>query len=177
MLKRYYPSQYVNSVFAIEYEKLYRKGYRGIIFDVDNTLVHHGEDSTPQVDALFAHIQSLGFRTILLSDNGVSRLERFLENIDCPYISNAEKPKPEGFWRALQQLALPKEQVVYIGEQVFTDICGANRCGIDNILVRYMRHSENEKIGIKRTLEKGILWFYFRSRTCQNRLGDIEKEL
>lgn len=175
MLRDYYPSQYMASVFAIDFEKLYQKGYRGIIFDVDNTLVHHGEDSTPQVDALFAQIQTMGFKTVILSNNGPSRLERFLKHIDCPYISNADKPKPEGFLQAVQMLGVAKETVLYIGDQVFTDTCGANRCGIDNILVRYLRHSEDEKIGIKRTLEKGILWLYFRS-SKKDRLGDINKE-
>lgn len=162
MLRKYYPGAYVQSVFAIDFEGLYRKGYRGIIFDVDNTLVHHGEDSTPQVDELFARLHTMGFRTVILSNNGPARLERFLKNIDCPYIDNGDKPAPGGYLRALELLELPKEQVICIGDQVFSDIYGANRCGIDNILVRYLRKSEKEKIGIKRTLEKGILWFYLR---------------
>lgn len=175
MLRKYYPSQYMESVFAIDFAKLHQMGYRGIIFDVDNTLVHHGEDSTPQVDTLFSEIQAMGFRTVILSNNGPSRLERFLRNIDCPYIDNANKPQPEGYLRAMEVLELPKEQVLFIGDQVFSDILGANRSGIDSILVRYLRHDEHERIGIKRTLEKGILWFYFHS-SRKNRLGNISKE-
>jgi len=47
MFRLFYPYEYVESVFTIDYNKLYSLGYRGIIFDIDNTLVHHGEDSTP----------------------------------------------------------------------------------------------------------------------------------
>ncbi len=58
-----------SGVFAIDYEKLSALGYKGILFDIDNTLVHHGDDSTPEVHALFRHIHSLGLKTLLLSDN------------------------------------------------------------------------------------------------------------
>ena len=56
MFKRFYPYAYVDSVFAINYQKLYNMGYRGLIFDIDNTLVHHGDDSTPEIDDLFFKI-------------------------------------------------------------------------------------------------------------------------
>ena len=72
MLERWYPTAHVPSVFAIDYEKLAALGYKGILFDIDNTLVHHGDDSTPEVDALFRHIHSLGLKTLLLSDNSAA---------------------------------------------------------------------------------------------------------
>ena len=81
MLERWYPTAHVPSVFAIDYEKLAALGYKGILFDIDNTLVHHGDDSTPEVDALFRHIHSLGLKTLLLSDNSAARIERFNRNI------------------------------------------------------------------------------------------------
>ena len=74
VFKNLYPYEYVESVFTINYEKLYEKGYRGIIFDLDNTLVPHGEPSTPKVDTLFKKIQKIGFKTFILSDNGVKRI-------------------------------------------------------------------------------------------------------
>ena len=66
MFKKLYPYEYVESVFTIDYNKLYNNGYRGLIFDIDNTLVPHGEDSTPQIDELFKKIQKMGFKTFLL---------------------------------------------------------------------------------------------------------------
>ena len=68
----------------IDYQKLYQKGFRGIIFDIDNTLVHHGDDSTPEIDDLFRKIQRLGLKTLLLSNNDRGRVERFIKNIDTP---------------------------------------------------------------------------------------------
>ena len=69
MFKYFYPYEYVDSVFCINYNELYKKGYRGIIFDIDNTLVHHGDDSTKEIDELFKMIQKIGFKTCLLSNN------------------------------------------------------------------------------------------------------------
>ena len=174
MLKKYYPYEYVESVFTINYKKLYEKGFRGIIFDVDNTLVPHGEDSTPEVDELFKKIQDMGFKTYILSDNGKKRLDKFLENIDCQYIDNANKPQPDNYFKAIENMGLDKSKVVYIGDQVFTDILGANRCGIASILVKFIGYYTETKIGIKRNIEKIILRMYSKSKKYQHRLGNIE---
>lgn len=176
MLRKFYPSQRAASVFAIDYQKLYSLGYRGIIFDIDNTLVHHGKDSTPEVDALLAQIKRIGFKTMMLSNNGVDRIERFLRNIDSPYISNADKPNPENYYRALERMGLEAAQTVVIGDQVFTDILGANRSGIRSILVDFIRAPNETKIGIRRNVEKVILLCYRLCPSRRNRIGDIDKE-
>ena len=77
MFKLFYPYEYVESVFSIDYNKLYDMGYRGLIFDIDNTLVHHGDDSTPEIDNLFKVIQNIGFKTLLLSNNNEERIKKF----------------------------------------------------------------------------------------------------
>lgn len=176
ILEKFYPFEYVDSVFDIDYKKLYDKGYRGIIFDIDNTLVPHGEPSTAKVDVLFDSIKNIGFKTILLSDNGEIRIEEFLESIDLPYIDNANKPHTENFNRAVEILQLNKKQVVYIGDQVFKDIYGANKSGIDNILVKFIGWETETKIGIRRNLERIILRFYSFNKSYQNRIGYIQVE-
>lgn len=173
MLKRLYPYAYADSVFVIDYNKLYNMGYRGIIFDIDNTLVPHGKDSTEQVDHFFQSIQAIGFRTLLLSNNDEARVKRFIKNIDSLYICDAEKPKKEGYIRAVEMMGIRREEALYIGDQIFTDIYGANRSGIDNILVHYIRKPGETKIGIRRHVENVVLFFYNHNRSCRNRLGDI----
>lgn len=176
MIKLLYPYEHVASVFAIDYRKLYALGYRGIIFDLDNTLVHHGDASTPEVDALFQEIHQIGLQTIILSDNTKERVLRFLENIESDYICDANKPDSAGFLMALERLGLAKEEVVYIGDQIFTDILGANKCGIPNVLVDFIRLPQETDIGRKRKVEKVILKLYERNKACQNRIGDIRRE-
>jgi len=81
MFKYLFPHEYTDSVFSIDYEKLYQKGYQAIIFDIDNTLVHHGEDSTNDVDELFRFLHNIGFKTLVLTDNSEERTQKFLSNI------------------------------------------------------------------------------------------------
>lgn len=176
LFSKFYPFEYVESVFSIDYNKLYDKGYRGIIFDIDNTLVPHGKPSTVEVDSLFVEIQGIGFKTFLLSNNGKDRINMFLKNIDCPYIDNADKPKPKNYLKAVELFDLPKEQIVYIGDQVIRDIYGSNRAGIDSILVKFIGWQNTTRVGIRRRGEAIILWFYSHSRKYKNRIGDILKE-
>ena len=175
MFKVFYPYEYVDSVFSIDYNELYNKGYKGIIFDIDNTLVHHGEDSTKEIDELFRIIQNIGFKTLLLSNNNEERVKRFLNNIDSLYICDAQKPKTTNYLKAVQMLNMRKEEILCIGDQVFTDILGANKSGIASILVKFIRANNETKIGKRRKIENIILKFYRRNKSCQNRLGNIIK--
>lgn len=176
MLKIFYPYEYVESVFSIDYNKLYNKGYRGLIFDIDNTLVHHGDDSTEEIDELFKIIQNIGFKTFVLSNNSEERVKRFLKNIQSLYIYDAKKPNAANYLKSVEMMNLKKEEVVVIGDQIFTDVLGANRSGMASILVKYLRKENETKIGKRRQLEKIILGFYKRNKSCQNRIGNILKE-
>ena len=175
MLEMLYPHEYVESVFSIDYNKLYDIGYRGIMFDIDNTLAHHGEDSTKEVDELFQSIRAIGLKTLLLSNNSDERIKRFNKNIDSLYISEAQKPNIANYLKAVEMMDIKKEEALCIGDQIFTDIYGANRSGIDNILVKYMRRGNEARIGIRRNIEKVVLKFYARNKSCQNRIGNILK--
>ena len=176
MFKKFYPYEYVESVFMIDFEKLYLKGYRALIFDIDNTLVHHGDDSTPEVDSLFQKVQAIGFKTLLLTDNDEARVQRFIKNIDTMYICRAGKPDTAGYKKAIGMLGEEKKRIVCIGDQIFKDILGANQSGMASILVKFIRLETETKIGKRRYLEKLLLWFYWHNRSAVHRLGDIQKE-
>ena len=173
MLKKFYPHGYADSVFAIDYGKLYQKGYRAIIFDIDNTLVPHGYPSNDKVDAFIAGVQKIGFKTFMLSDNYEQRVLEFLTNIDSMYINDAKKPDPASFLKAVEMLGVRKEEVIVIGDQIFKDILGANNSGLDSILVKFIRLKSEKKIGKRRRAEQVILWFYTQNSSCFNRLGDV----
>lgn len=175
MFHKFYPYDYVDSVFVLDYWKIFRKGFRGLIFDIDMTLVPHGEDSTPEVDALFKDIHAQGLKTLLLTNNDAARVKRFIKNIDTPYICDAEKPRPENYLKAVELLGVKNNEAIFIGDQIFTDILGANKAGMASILVKYVTAHEETNIGIRRRLEKIILKLYALS-SCKHRLGDILKE-
>lgn len=175
MFKKFYPYEHIDSVFSIDYEALYEKGYRGIIFDLDNTLVHHGDNSNEKVDNLFKHIHSVGFKTILLTNNDEDRVKRFIKNIDTEYVCDADKPDPLCYLKVLESLGLKKDEVVYMGDQIFIDILGANKSGIASILIDFIRVDSEKRIGKKRYIEKFILLFYKNSK-YNHRIGNICKE-
>ena len=169
MLNNYYPFSYVEDVFSINYEQLYNKGFRGLIFDIDNTLVPHGKESVKEIDDLFVKIHQIGFKTLLLSNNNESRILCFCKNIETLYIAEANKPSPSAFIRAMSMLGTHKENTIMIGDTTFTDILGANKAGIPSILVKYIGYYKKEWKGFKRYLEKMILLTYGLSR-YNNRL-------
>lgn len=170
MLKYFYPYEYVEDVFSIDYKSLIDKGFKGLIFDIDNTLVPHGADSTEQVDSLFAKLHSMGFTTLLLSNNNRQRIDRFNENIDALYIEESGKPQPECYHKAVEMMKLHNNEVVVIGDQLFTDILGANRSHLPSILVKYIGFYKKEKKGIRRNLEKIVLKLYSHSKRYQHRI-------
>ena len=154
------PSGTAPDVFSIDYQRLFDLGYRGLLFDIDNTLVHHGDDSTPEIDALFRKIRKTGFQVLLLSDNSEERVLRFLKNIDALYISDAGKPSPENYEKACRMMQIRKDQALMIGDQLFTDVRGANRAGIASIHVHYIRKPGELWPGWHRLAESVILSFY-----------------
>ncbi|MBQ6380502.1 MAG: YqeG family HAD IIIA-type phosphatase [Clostridia bacterium] len=176
MLALLYPYEYVESAFAIDYERLYENGYRALIFDIDNTLVPHGADATAQTDALLQQLQARGFQTFILSNNGVARIERFIQNVPMPYLDNAKKPLPFSYRKALKALGVNRKQAVFIGDQVFTDILGANLSGMASILVKYIGYYEAGAKGKRRDTEAKILARYQASTRYTHRLGNVEKE-
>lgn len=167
-LEDWLPNDYVEDVFSIHYDSLYRKGFRGLIFDIDNTLVAHGEDSNPDIEKLFKDLHALGFKTLLLSNNSRERVERFNKNINTLYINSAHKPQKASFLKSIELMNTSKGNTIVIGDTLFTDIRGANRAGLKSVMVKYIGYYSKEPKGIKRHLEKFILSlrkFYGKKKT------------
>lgn len=169
MYNLFYPWNYEESVFDIDFELLYHKGYRGIIFDIDNTLVFQDEDCNVQVEALFLKLYKIGFKTFIISNNSKSRVERFTENIDTPFISKALKPLSFSYLSAVKRMGLKRNEVLFIGDQIFTDILGANFCSIANVLVKHIESDSVQIMKKRKKLEERIL-----KKFNQSRLGNIK---
>lgn len=164
-----FPDEYVKSSYEIDYEKLYEEGYRGIIYDVDNTLVPHGAKADERAIALFKRLKEIGFQCCLLSNNGEERVKMFNDEVHVNYVFKAGKPKASGYERAMKVMGTDKPHTIFIGDQIFTDIWGANRAGIRNIMVEYIHPKEEIQIVLKRYLEKIVLFFYRQNLKHQDR--------
>lgn len=162
MLEKLYPDQYVDSTYSIEFERLAAEGFRGLIFDIDNTLVPHGAPADERAKALFARLKRLGFACCLLSNNQLPRVELFNKDVQVHFIENAHKPSVKNYRRAMELMGTDCSNTIFIGDQLFTDIYGANRAGIPTILVKPIHPKEEIQIVLKRYLERIVLYFYQR---------------
>lgn len=169
MFKKFYPDEWVQSSWGIDYERLRQEGYRGIIFDIDNTLSVHGGPPPPQTQELFERLRALGFSTCLLSNNKEERVKSFAVAVNSPYIYKAGKPSVHGYEQAMERMGTDRENTVFVGDQLFTDVFGARRTGIYSILVEPIDPHEEIQIVLKRYLEKIVLFFY------KKRGGSVKK--
>ena len=164
MLEKFYPGEYLDSTYVIDFEKLAKEGYRGIIFDIDNTLVPHGAPADDRAKTLFARLKALGFQCCLLSNNQLPRVEQFNKDVQVHFIENAHKPSGKNYKKAMELMKTDTSNTLFVGDQLFTDIYGANRAGIRTILVKPIHPKEEIQIVLKRYLEKPILYFYRRKK-------------
>ena len=164
MLQTFYPDEYVDSTYGLPFEELYQKGYRGIIFDVDNTLVPHGAPADARALELFARLKKIGFSTCVLSNNKEPRVAPFAKKVDSPYIFKGNKPSRKGYQKAMQLMKTNVSNTLFIGDQLFTDVWGARRTGLYSILVKPINPKEEIQIVLKRYLEAVVLWFYRRHK-------------
>lgn len=165
MLQSFYPGEYVDSTYVIDFDKLYAEGYRGLIFDIDNTLVPHGAKADERAKKLFAHLKETGFTCCLLSNNKEPRVKMFNDDVQVNYIFKAGKPSVKNYRKAMEIMGTEIRNTLFVGDQIFTDIYGANRAGIRTILVKPIHPKEEIQIVLKRYLEKIVLFFYKRSIT------------
>ncbi|MDO5293092.1 MAG: YqeG family HAD IIIA-type phosphatase [bacterium] len=160
MLQKFYPEKWVTSTYSIDFAKLYKEGYRGLLFDIDNTLVKHGEDATEEAVRLFKRLKDMGFEVCLISNNQIERVERFNKEIKVNYIYNAHKPSRKNYLKAMELMHTDLTNTMFIGDQLFTDVYGAKRCGMHHILVEPIDKNEEIQIVLKRYLERIVLHFY-----------------
>ena len=161
-LKKFYPDRVVDSTYDIRFERLYAQGVRGLMFDIDNTLVPHGAPADMRTRRLFKRLKSIGFKCCLISNNREPRVAMFNKDIGVKYIYNAHKPSSAAYQKAMMLMETTPENTVFIGDQLFTDIYGAKKAGIPNILVRPLHPKEEIQIVIKRRLEAVVLKSYYK---------------
>lgn len=157
MFKNFIPDIYVNSISDINLKKLKSIGIAAIILDLDNTLDSH-ETETPSKCALdfLEKLRSNNFSICVISNGKYSRVKTYLKGLDIPYVADAGKPLKKSYRKALDVLSLKPENVTFVGDQIFTDIWGANRMKLTTVLVNPIEQYENPFFYIKRALERFV---------------------
>ena len=153
----FFPWATAKTAYTIDYEKLRKMGIRGIIFDIDYTLAAHNAPASAKTLKLFRYLKRKGFRCVFVSNNGKMRAHWFNERIGAGVVNNALKPLPVGFVKALKVLDLPADEVVSVGDQIFTDILGSNLAGIRPILTGRVDKERELHLICKAQIEKVIM--------------------
>ena len=160
MLKALFPDEVHRSVYTLSYRKLWNEGVRGLIFDIDNTLVPDNAPADDRCVRLFRALHGIGFKTCILSNNSEPRVRPFAEAVGSEFLCDVGKPAASGYMEALKQMQTGAENTVAFGDQLFTDIWGANGANIRSVLVRPVDPRERFHIRLKRMMEKPVLAAY-----------------
>ncbi|MFD2209241.1 YqeG family HAD IIIA-type phosphatase [Virgibacillus halophilus] len=158
MLNLFLPNQHVKSIFEIQPEDLKRNGIKGIITDLDNTLVAWNQkEATVEVTEWFERMKAHDIKITIVSNNNQERVQFFCEPLSAPFLYSARKPLKRAFKTAAKQMKLEKKQVVVIGDQLMTDILGGNMAGLYTILVVPIVQTDGKITKLNRKIERYIL--------------------
>lgn len=164
MFERFFPDAYMDSTYVIDFEKLYKEGIRGVIFDIDNTLVPHGAPADERAIRLFARLRSIGLDYCLISNNQLPRVKPFADAVQAKFVEDAHKPSRKNYLKAMKLMHVDLDSCIFVGDQIFTDVYGAKRCGMRTVLVKPLHPKEEIQIVLKRYLEKIVLYFYQKEK-------------
>lgn len=161
------PIMYKENIYSINYNKLKEMGIDTLIFDLDNTLALPTDQICSMKVRDFINNLSLKFKVIIISNNNFKRVSNFCKNLNCDFIYSAMKPTKKSYFHLKNKLMLNTSKIVFIGDQIVTDIFFGNRCHFFTILVdsigsdlkitKFNRYLEN-KILKKIKFKKGVYY-------------------
>ena len=153
------PTSYARRIEEIEIEALRADGIRGIIIDLDNTLVGYRlNEPDAKVAAWLGEATRAGFQAIIVTNNATDWALQMAQSLGVPCIPNARKPLLRGFHAALEALGTSAEDTIVIGDQIFTDVLGAKRFGMKVILTEPIVAREEWWMRLTRFLERLVLY-------------------
>lgn len=160
-----YPKLYLKSVTEISIEILEKHHLKGLILDVDNTLIDIDKNMPEGIPKWIENLKKQGIALCIVSNtNHKEKVENVAKKLGIPYIYFAKKPLKGGFKRAKEILKLENEQIGVVGDQIMTDVIGANRCKMFPILVKPIDEKDIWITKIKRPIENKIIEKYKRSQ-------------
>ncbi|MDE5859001.1 MAG: YqeG family HAD IIIA-type phosphatase [Oscillospiraceae bacterium] len=152
------PTFALRSILEITPASLEVHGIKALVLDLDNTLTTHN-NPTPADGVLdwIADMKKHGVKLLIVSNNNAERVTPFAKTLGLHFVPNGAKPLPMGFLRAVKELGYSKKNICAVGDQIFTDILGANLAGIRSIFVYPIEPETSVPFKIKRAIEKPLL--------------------
>lgn len=164
------PDLIYKGVKYIDYETLKKIGVQGILLDIDNTLIDYTKKLSTEIIDWVENAKNEGFKLCILSNsNKLNKIIPIAEKLDLKYISFAKKPAKAGYLKAAQLLNIEDvSKIAMVGDQVFTDVLGANKVGMTSIYVEPINKKEYWYTKWKRPIEDLVLKIY-RDKAIKNK--------
>ncbi|MFL2133384.1 YqeG family HAD IIIA-type phosphatase [Desemzia sp. FAM 24101] len=158
MLNLFKPTWMVEAIYQITPEQLNEHGIKAVLTDLDNTLIAwNNPNGTEELIAWISAMKTADIPIVILSNNNDERVKRVADVLGVRYVARALKPLSKGFNEATRGLELSKEEILMVGDQIMTDIWGANLAGIQNVLVKPILNSDAWNTKINRFFELHIM--------------------
>ena len=158
LCKKFMPEYYFETFEIASSEFLLSIGVKGIILDVDNTLEpYENPKPTEKVIQWFDSLKKAGIKAAIVSNNGRERIDLFNAELGLVAYCKSGKPKKKNVLKALSDIGVHKEDAIFMGDQIFTDVWAAHNAGIRAILVPPIRDKRDILTRFKRLLERPIL--------------------
>lgn len=153
-----YPKLYLNNVTEINTQMLDQYQIKGIILDVDNTLINYDKVLLKGLEQWIIRIKKEKVKFCIVSNSDdKNKVETIAKRLDIPYFYFAMKPLKSGFKKAQKLLQLESKNIAVVGDQILTDVWGANRCNMFSILVKPIDEKDIWITKLKRPIENKIL--------------------
>jgi len=160
-----YPNYYCDKVTDITIELLKENNIKGLILDVDNTLIDFDRNMLEGTEEWIDRMKKNGIKCIILSNsNKIDKVTKVGETLDISFIYFATKPLKRGFKKAQKELGLDSENIAVVGDQIFTDVIGANRSKMFSILVNPIAKKDIWITRFKRPIEELIVKSYVKKQ-------------
>ena len=158
-----YPDLYLTNIKEITLELLKEKNIKGLILDVDNTLIDYDKNLLEGAKEWCDNLKQNNIKICILSNtNQVKKVEKVAKILDLEYIYFAHKPNKKGFLKAQKLLGLREQEIATVGDQIFTDVLGGNRVGMYTILTKPIDERDIAITKIKRPFERVIINRYLK---------------
>ena len=158
MFDKFVPDIYQKSIYTIDYEKLKKSKIKCLIFDLENTIAPNNlKKPNKKLKDLFEELKDMGFKIIIVSNEIKSRVEQFKDilGVDSSFLSM--KPLKRKYKKILEIYHFKDTEIACIGDQLVTDILGANRMGFTSILVNPISTNEFVTTKLSRVFENLII--------------------
>ena len=160
-----YPKLYIENVLKIDENIIKQYKIKALLLDIDNTLIHYDKTILDGVEKWAEKMKENGIKLCILSNsNNNEKIESVASKICIPYIGFANKPLKKGFKKAIKLLNINPENIAMVGDQIFTDVIGANRMKMVSILTKPLEEKDIWVTKIKRPIENAVINKYLKKK-------------